>query len=216
MKNSIGLVGALVVVAIINGCSSGDGAGSGPASDAATDTNVSTDTATSDTPTGDSVAIDTTASDTKASDTAATDSPTDGGSCTALAAPTCNAVTMPAGAPSVTEVVGTVPTVTGGGVIPDGSYVLTKRIIESGPPKTLKEVNVYAGACIQTFNQDPDGDNRANGTFSWSGSDGTIKVTCPVTTITAAVTFRVDTTGPKAKLFTRSETPKIYNEWLQQ
>ncbi|MEO7091740.1 MAG: hypothetical protein ABI175_00730 [Polyangiales bacterium] len=211
MKSALVLAGFFAAAVAVNGCSSDDGAAPAATPDGGTDTAVATDA-----PAGDSATTDTAVVDAPATDTLATDAPAEAGSCVALASPTCNAVAMPAGAPSVTEEIGTVPTVTGGGTIPDGSYVLTKRIKEVGPAKTLKEVNVYAGSCVQTLNQDPGGDNRANGTFSSTGSDGTITVTCPPVGLVLPITYRVDTTGAKAKLFTRSESPKIYNEWIQQ
>ena len=132
-----------------------------------------------------------------------------------LAKPTCNALVMPASAPSVTEEIGTVPTVTGGGVIPSGTYLLIKRIIESGTPKTAKNVNVYDGTCAVGLRVDANGEVRSAGSFTASGNDLTVSITCPVTLV-GSVTYKVDTTGAKAKLIVGEVGPATYSEYQQQ
>ena len=124
---------------------------------------------------------------------------------------------MPASASLVTSTIGTPPTFAAGGTIPDGTYVLTKEIKESGTAKTFKEVTVIAGSCWLSYAIDAAGpEKRADTTVDASG---TVTATCP-TALTYHPTYgRADGGGGKVKLITLSDASlgaQSYREWIQQ
>ena len=138
------------------------------------------------------------------------------GQCELAASPTCNTMKMPAAATFVTGVVGTVPTVSGGGVIPSGTYVLIKQIIASGTPATRK-LAVYGGGdgCFTALEIAPDlTESRYSGTVSYSTSTSTTTFTCPLN-LSVSPSFQVlAPVGGKVKYATLNLGD--YREWLEQ
>ncbi|MEO7095885.1 MAG: hypothetical protein ABI175_21675 [Polyangiales bacterium] len=209
-RTGFGLAG-LLAIAMTAACSASDDPPA-TAGDSAT-----LDTAIDDAPKSDSASTDSLATDSLTTDSAKTDAPTEAGAC-GIAAPGCNTITMPASATLVTGTVGTLPTFTAGGTIPDGSYVLVKEVLESGTPRPSKQVAVVTGNCLEGLSIDDTGKEvRATGTGSFE--TGEFSFICPITFTQHSSYGRKDATGGKLTLITVSDPalgPRTYREWIQQ
>jgi hypothetical protein len=126
-------------------------------------------------------------------------------------------MSMPAAATFVTGVVDTIPTVSGGGVLPPGNYYLIKQIIESGTPATRKLAVGGDETCFTALEIAPDlKEARYSGTVSYNGSTSTTNFTCPIT-LSVSPSYQVLTpVGGKARYATLAPGGKDYREWLQE
>lgn len=168
-----------------------------------------------DTAVADTAVVDTAVADTGAPETDAV------AACVDLAAPTCNALAMPAAAAFVTTTIGTIPAFTRGGALPDGTYVLIKQIKPSGTPSTFKDVVTFFGGCVQDYSIKSDATEvRANAKIVNNPATGaqTFTFTCPTPfVLPAGSAYGVEpASGGKVKLITLDYTGTDYREWMQQ